>query len=291
MCRKNITTIFMSKISVIIPLYNKETTIGETLKSVLQQTFTDFEIIIVNDGSTDNSLSVVKNIHDSRIRVIDKTNEGVSATRNRGAKEARGEYLFFLDADDIIQPGSFAEFKRMLRLSPDCNVFMGSYIEKDYNGTIVKSCICKEGAIHNVMRDLWSYKFYPRMGNMFIHNAVIKETGLLRTDITFYEDFEWLLRLFKTCKLFCSSKTILEYKRNEEGLSSNLPPIDKDFSFFIKLGMIKDRHEKLILGDFLMRRILRRFLIKDIYGGCTILRNNLAYIPLMVRAYITRPHR
>lgn len=281
----------MPKISVIIPLYNKETTIKETIKSVLQQTFTDFEVIVVNDGSTDKSLSIVKNIHDSRIRIIDKENEGVSATRNRGMEEAHGKFLFFLDADDIMLSNTFEEFERILKLAPICNIFVASYVEKDHKGTIIKSCICKDGPILNVMRDFWNYKFYPRMGNMFIHRDVVRTTGLMRTDITFYEDFEWLLRLLKNGKLYCSSKTILEYKRDEGGLSSKLPPIDKDFSGFIKLGVIKDRHEKLILGDFLMRRMLRRFLIKDIYGGYVILKKNLAYIPFIVWAFIVRSHR
>ena len=73
MCGKNIKT-SMPKISVIIPLYNKEKTIKKTIESVLNQTFTDFEIIVVNDGSTDRSLEIVKRINDSRIRIIDKDN-------------------------------------------------------------------------------------------------------------------------------------------------------------------------------------------------------------------------
>ena len=87
-------------ISVVIPLYNKEKQIKRTLQSVLTQTFQDFEIVIVNDGSTDNSTIEVEKIKDSRIRLIHQENAGVSAARNKGIEEAKYELIAFLDADD-----------------------------------------------------------------------------------------------------------------------------------------------------------------------------------------------
>lgn len=88
-------------ISVVIPLYNKEKSIGNTIVSVLKQTYENFELLIVNDGSTDRSLEVVCAIDDTRIRVIDKPNGGVSSARNVGLEIASGEYVAFLDGDDI----------------------------------------------------------------------------------------------------------------------------------------------------------------------------------------------
>lgn len=87
-------------ISVVIPLYNKDKQIAKTLYSVLKQTYPNFEVIVVNDGSTDNSLSEVSKISDSRIRLICQENKGVSAARNRGIQEAKSDYIAFLDADD-----------------------------------------------------------------------------------------------------------------------------------------------------------------------------------------------
>ncbi|HHB93612.1 MAG TPA: glycosyltransferase family 2 protein [Campylobacterales bacterium] len=86
--------------SVVVPLYNKEKYIKRTLDSILNQTFSDFEIIIVNDGSTDKSCEVIESIKDDRIHLIHKENGGVSSARNRGIKEAKGEFIAFLDADD-----------------------------------------------------------------------------------------------------------------------------------------------------------------------------------------------
>ena len=92
----------MPKISVIIPVYNGEKTVMRSARSVLEQTFTDFEVIIVNDGSTDNTAEILQEIHDSRIKVITARNGGQGYARNIGIDEAKGEYLAFLDADDTI---------------------------------------------------------------------------------------------------------------------------------------------------------------------------------------------
>ncbi len=92
-------------ISVVIPLYNKAHTIVDTLHSVMCQTHTDFEVIIVNDGSTDNGVEVIKqNFNDPRIRIINQENQGVSVARDRGVEEARSNYIAFLDADDKWHP-------------------------------------------------------------------------------------------------------------------------------------------------------------------------------------------
>lgn len=87
--------------SIVIPLYNKEQSVTNTLQSVLNQTFTEFEVVIVNDGSTDNSVEKVEAFNDPRIRLIHQANAGVSAARNKGIEEANYEWIAFLDADDL----------------------------------------------------------------------------------------------------------------------------------------------------------------------------------------------
>ena len=88
-------------ISVVIPLYNKEKTIVHTLSTVMSQTYKCFEVIVVNDGSSDNSVQLINdNFSDSRIRIISQENSGVSVARNKGVEEAKGDWIAFLDADD-----------------------------------------------------------------------------------------------------------------------------------------------------------------------------------------------
>ena len=95
--------------SIIIPLYNKADYIAETLKSVLNQTYCDYEVIVVNDSSTDNSLEVASSFQDERIHIYTKENEGVSAARNYGIMHAKYDYIAFLDADDWWEPGKLKE--------------------------------------------------------------------------------------------------------------------------------------------------------------------------------------
>ncbi len=114
-------------ITVIIPLYNKAASIGHTLQSVFDQTFQEFEIVVVDDGSTDNGADVVRSVADSRVRLISQTNAGVSAARNRGIAEARGEFVAFLDADDEWKPTYLETQFALTRKYPDCDVFATSY--------------------------------------------------------------------------------------------------------------------------------------------------------------------
>ena len=95
------------KLSVIMPAYNAEEYIGEAIESVLNQDFTDFELIIVNDGSTDNTLDIISGFEDTRIKLINQSNQGPGAARNRALEIASGEYVMFLDSDDFFKRDAF----------------------------------------------------------------------------------------------------------------------------------------------------------------------------------------
>ena len=99
-------------VSVIIPVYNAQEGIRQCIDSLLNQSFTDFEIILINDGSTDNSLEVIKEYADANdfIRVIDKENEGVAKTRNKGIQLAKGKYVVFIDNDDFVDSDYLERF-------------------------------------------------------------------------------------------------------------------------------------------------------------------------------------
>lgn len=114
-------------ISVIIPLYNKETGIATALRSVLAQTYQDYEVIVVDDGSTDGSVAVVESFDDPRIRLIRQQNAGVSAARNRGIAEAKGEYISFLDADDEWMPEFLEEICTLQTAFPECKAQATNY--------------------------------------------------------------------------------------------------------------------------------------------------------------------
>ena len=105
-------------VSIIVPCYNAERWIAETLESLLAQTWTQKEIIVVNDGSRDDSLAVARRFEARGVRVIDQPNRGASAARNAGLRAARGEFIQFLDADDLISPGKIAAQVALLAQRP-----------------------------------------------------------------------------------------------------------------------------------------------------------------------------
>ena len=109
--------------TVIIPLYNKEPYIKRALETVLNQTYDNFEIIIIDDGSTDEGVRIVSSIHDTRIKVFSQMNSGVSAARNRGALLAKNQYLAFLDADDTWEPNFLQEISNLIDEFPYAGIY------------------------------------------------------------------------------------------------------------------------------------------------------------------------
>ena len=115
-------------VSVIIPVYNAQEGIKQCMDSLLNQSFTDFEIILLNDGSTDNSLEVIKKYaaDNDFIRVIDKENEGVAKTRNKGIQLANGKYIVFIDNDDFVDSDYLERFYNAID-QEQLDIVLGGY--------------------------------------------------------------------------------------------------------------------------------------------------------------------
>lgn len=128
-------------ISVVIPLYNKEALIGKAINAVLNQTYQDFEIVVVNDGSTDNSAVEVGKFNDPRIRLINQKNAGVSSARNRGIHDAKGEYIALLDGDDEWKPDYLKIQYELTQKYSECDVFAVNYELHDVNSGKVTNTI------------------------------------------------------------------------------------------------------------------------------------------------------
>ena len=115
-------------ISIIIPLYNKADSIGRALESIFAQSYRDFEVVVVDDGSTDGGAAIVAQCTDPRVRLIRQANGGVSAARNRGIAEAKGGYVAFLDADDEWMPEFLEEIVALQRAYPECRAQATNYV-------------------------------------------------------------------------------------------------------------------------------------------------------------------
>ncbi|MDE6046764.1 MAG: glycosyltransferase family 2 protein, partial [Alistipes sp.] len=146
-----------SSISVIIPLYNKEREIAGTLRSVLAQTLRPKEIVVVDDGSTDRSAEVVETVAAGEgggaIRLVRQSNAGVSVARNRGAAEAQGEYVAFLDADDEWESGFLAEIAALIREFPGCGIYSTAFRVVGRGGCFPAPGLDRRGVVDNFFRD------------------------------------------------------------------------------------------------------------------------------------------
>lgn len=176
------------RFSVIIPLYNKEAYVRKALESVIAQTFKDFECIVVDDGSTDNSADVVRELVNDRFRLIRQPNAGVAAARNNGVKASKGEYVCFLDADDWWEPNFLEEMDRLIKEYPDAGLYATNYV------------YYKPGKTHVASKLKRGYMNYPeaylRSGAMPVTSIttcmlrkVFDETGGFPVGIKLGEDF------------------------------------------------------------------------------------------------------
>lgn len=149
----------MSRVSVIIPAYNAESTIAATVDSVLGQTFSDFEIICIDDGSTDRTKAILAEYSD-RVRVVAQPNSGPAAARNRGARLSSGDYLAFLDADDIWMPNMLERTVAALDADPSLTLAYCNAAIADSEGVALGTALIGKGfdhppSLNELLTQLW----------------------------------------------------------------------------------------------------------------------------------------
>ena len=235
-------------ISIIIPLYNKATSIKRTIHSVLSQSYTDFELIIINDGSTDNSAEIVnKQFYDKRIRYIYQDNAGVSSARNRGIKEAIGEWILFLDADDVLYPNAL---KILISKSDfNTNIISGNFYSTDGNSKKTGVKLCKEGIIQNNYFSYYWKLFSIRTGCALINkNLLIKYQ--FDESLSRFEDLKFIIDILQEAKIYNTKHYVLEYRQENSCAKHPSLNITKDYTFnmnFCKYPF----WGKCLLGDLL----------------------------------------
>ena len=211
----------MPKISVIIPVYNGEKTIKKTIESVLKQTLQDFELIVINDGSQDKTLEILSSIQDPRLRVLSYFNAGLASSRNRGITEATGEYISFLDADDLWTPDKLADQLKVLQENPDAMVA--------YSWT---DCIDELGqfsrrgsyisAVGSVYPELCLIDFLENGSNPLIKRQVFTQVGHFDESLPCAEDWDMWLRLAMDYPFVVVEKPQVLYRVSSESMSSDV---------------------------------------------------------------------
>ena len=222
-------------ISVIIPLYNKEQFVGQTINSLLSQTFKEFEAIFVDDGSTDKSPQIVEDIHDNRIKLIRKKNGGPSSARNLGVEEAKYDWILYLDADDCLLPNAlelFVKYINQVGMTHDC-ILGNFFYERSGKRKLYSNY--KEGAISNNFKSFVLCKCMPRTGVAVFRKNILKQCPF-REDLRRNEDLEQLFRLFKVARFDRIKEAVFIYKLDGNAAKFKRKNIMEDFSAHLKIN-------------------------------------------------------
>lgn len=203
----------MVKFSVIIPLYNKEDSITETIQSVLNQTFKEFELVIVNDGSTDGSLEKVKAFSDPRIKIVDKPNGGVSSARNTGIENALGEWVSFIDADDRWAVGYLEAVNKVIEDFPAASVVVTNY-KKGNESPYVK--YRKRGYLSDYFLLAMKYNDIICSSVITCKRECFKEVGLFTNKYSYGEDLNMWSRLADRYLIAYIPEVLAEYRIEAE---------------------------------------------------------------------------
>lgn len=233
-------------VSIIIPLYNKEKYIMEVLDSVINQTFKDFEVIVVDDGSTDNGAALVEQHPDRRIRLMKKENGGVSSARNYGLKYAQGSYIFYLDGDDKLESNALFELHQLSIKYPECDIFTGNFIQ--VYPDIKERLYCKgkcEYVVEDNYKDFYRQKFYMRTGIFMIKKARLLESDGYNERLCIGEDLEFFMRLLANCKVAYTPTCIFRYIKEASELSRADKGSERGMLSVIDLGCFKGYRKKI----------------------------------------------
>lgn len=224
-------------ISVVIPLYNKEELITVTVRSVLSQTFADFELLIVNDGSTDGSLAVVSAISDPRIKVINIENSGVSVARNTGIKAASHDWVAFLDADDWWDHSFLEEMTKAIKSYPEHKLFAGgrSRVFKDVTERYDHPLLPSDGETGTINYYKVISRYLPLINSS---NAIIKKShfesaGYFKPGQQRYEDHDLWMRLAVNEPVAFVNRELSFYRKTEVNTISQGIFKAEEFSAFI----------------------------------------------------------
>lgn len=241
--------------SVVIPLFNKELSIQNTIQSVLEQTYQEFEIIVIDDGSTDNSAKQVKEIPDSRIKLVQQRNQGVSAARNRGIKESKFDWIALLDGDDLWEPNHLEEILKMMHEFPDEKVYVTSF-KYSNNQTMYR---------HNRPSPIFKIENYFRealkenlvwTSIVVVHKSCFTEISYFKEFLTRGEDLDLWTRLAKKYEIVKSTEITGIYRIDAENRTSLGKDLEKTHVYYINLSSIKDPYELYYHEKAIITRLL-----------------------------------
>jgi glycosyltransferase involved in cell wall biosynthesis len=211
--------------SVVIPLYNKAHTIVNTIQTVLNQTYTDFEIVVVNDGSTDNGVEVIQqHFSDSRIRIVNQQNQGVSAARNNGVASSKYELIAFLDGDDELLPEFLSKMKESVEQFPEAGMYCCAGILRFPDGTDYLRSSEKYGTSIQLINYFENPYFFTNSSSTVIRKSAFHKTSGFPIGMKINEDLVFFCSLAFIVPVAYCPIPLSVYLKEIEGHASAVNP-------------------------------------------------------------------
>ena len=228
------------KISVILPVYNAQSYLRESIQSILSQSFTDFELIIINDGSTDRSLEIIQSYTDDRIKLINQENAGLPISLNRAITIANGEYLARQDADDISLPSRLTEQNTYLDEHPTC-ALLGSWADILVDNTLTGRALQHPFEAGDIQLKLLFFNCFVH-SSVMIRKSALEKSGLYPEEREKFppEDYDLWLRIAKDFEVANIPKALLQYRELPGSISRTKLQIMRERAELMSLHAIKD---------------------------------------------------
>lgn len=251
-------------VSIIMPAYNAESFIAEAIRSVLNQEYVHWELIIVNDGSRDNTGAVVKSFEDARIQYFEQENKGVSSARNKAISAASGSFLCFLDADDVMPQRSIASRVEKFIRNPDLSFIDGKVLHKnaDLTETLKTYSPSFKGQPFDELIQLKDNCLFGNTWMIRIHD----DTQYQFTDgLTHAEDLSFYLSISKNRSYDFVDDEVLWYRRTGESAMNNLNGLENGYKHVYQL--VKKLGAPTHRLSFLKKRIIRIMMLSWLFDG------------------------
>lgn len=250
-------------ISVIIPLYNKECEIGDTLRSVLAQTLPPAEIVVVDDGSTDRSAEIVRAIGSPLVKLVTQSNAGECAARNRAIAESTGDYIALLDADDTWEPGFLEEIAAMIAEFPGCGVYSTAFNIVSHDGRFPARTPSERGVVANFFRDS-AHRYISIPSASAVPRAVFETVGGFPEGMKIGGDMYMWIKIARRYAVCFSPKPLANYSKVASNRSaSSYTPERTRYSF----EELYDPSAPEEYNEFVARAALGKALIISAKGG------------------------
>lgn len=218
----------MPKVSIIIPAYNAMAYLPGTLESVLRQTFTDFEVLIIDDGSSDNIIEWASGVKDPRVTLISQQNQGVSVARNTGIAQAQGDYVAFLDADDLWEPTKLEKQVRRLDGDPAIGLVYTWTALIDPAGKLTGTVFCYE-AEGNVWETILVHDIVCNGSCAMVRRSCFEKAGVFDPSLSSAADFDMWTRIAAHYPFAVVKEPLVHYRKAPNTMSKNRQKMMQDF--------------------------------------------------------------